>query len=58
MIKNWNINLCFKQKLKNLSETHHCDDLKVFKVRPLCCEDFFGDKIGLVSWITLKQKQS
>lgn len=38
--------------------THHCDDLKVFKVSPLCSKNFFGDKIGLVSWITLKQKQS
>lgn len=45
-------------EIKDFSVTHHCDDLKVFKVGPLCSKDFFGDKIGLVSWITLKQKQS
>lgn len=51
--------MCFKHiwKLKAFSGTHHRDDLKVFKVGPLCSKNLFGDKIGLVSWITLKKKQ-
>lgn len=58
MIQNFII-YCFKDilEIKTFSVTHHCDDLKVFKVSPLCSKNFLGDKIGLVSWITLKKKQ-
>lgn len=39
-----------------ITDTHHSDDLKVFQVRPLCGQNLFGNEVGLVSGIPLKEK--
>lgn len=37
-------------------KTHHSDDLQVFEVRSLCGQNLFGNEVGLVGRISLKQK--
>lgn len=38
-------------------ETHHSDDLEVFQVRSLCGQNLFGNEVGLVGGIALREQR-
>lgn len=51
------LNIKYNKNRSFSKETHHSDDLEVFQVRPLCGQNLFGNEVGFISGIPLKEER-